>query len=70
MTPAKPRRRKYRTNCNAKNLKMFAARVRAEVHDFFELHSYDENGRKLSKAQVLENLIAFVGDRMMKRPIR
>ena len=64
------RRMKYRTGVNSKNLKMFAVRVSAEIHDFFELHSYDENGVKLSKAKVLEKLIAYAGSKMMLPPSR
>lgn len=58
-------RKKYRTGVNTKNLKQFNVRVSPDVHDFFEIHSYDKNGRKLSKAKVLERLIAFAGDRLM-----
>jgi hypothetical protein len=61
----KTRRRKYRTNCNAKNMRQLSVRVSEEVHTFIEMHSYDEKGRKLSKAKVLENIIAFIGERML-----
>ena len=65
----KPKRRmKYRTGVNAKNLKMFAVRVSAEIHDFFEIHSYDESGCKLSKAKVLERVIAIARSRMFNPP--
>lgn len=49
---------KYRTGVNAKNLKMFAARVPAEIHDFFEIYAYDENGLRRSKGKILELLVA------------
>jgi len=58
------RRRKYRTGCNAKNLKQLNVRVRSEIHDLVEIHSYDENGRKVSKAKVLEDMITFAANRM------
>lgn len=54
-------RRKYRTGCNCKNMRQLNLRVSAEVHDFFEVRSWDEMGRKLSKPKVLEYLIAAVG---------
>ena len=61
----KPKRRmKYRTGVNSKTLKQFNVRVSAEVHDFFELNSYDENGLKLSKANVLEKVIAMARRKM------
>jgi len=63
-------RRKYRTGCNAKNMRQLCVRVSEDVHSFIEIHSYDEKGRKLSKAKVLENIIAFVGERMLTRPTR
>lgn len=65
----KPKRRmKYRTGVNTKTLKQFNVRVSDEVHDFFEIHSYDENGRKLSKAKVLERVIA-IARRLMFSPL-
>lgn len=51
---------KYRTGINSKNLKQFRARVTGEVHDFFEINSYDENGMKRSKGKILEMLVAKV----------
>lgn len=62
----KTRRRKYRTGCNAKNLKQMILRLSPEVRDLIELHSYDEKGRKLSQSKVVEDMIAFAAPRMIK----
>lgn len=59
------RRRKYRSKRNTKNLKQLSVRVSPEIHDLVELHSYDEKGRKLSKAKVVEDMIAFAAPRMV-----
>ncbi len=67
----KPKRRmKYRTGVNTKTLKQISFRVSKDVYDFFVINCYDENGFKLSKAKVLEKLIAFVGDKLMPSRVR
>lgn len=59
------RKRKYRSNRNTKNLKRLQIRLDPEVMDLIELHSYDEKGRKLSKAKVVEDMISFAAPRMV-----
>ena len=58
---------KYRTGCNAKNLKEFRARVTAEVHDFFEIYAYDEKGMRRSKGKILELLVAKLTSHINQR---
>lgn len=59
------RRRKYRSNRETKNLKRLQVRLDPEVVELLELHSYDEDGRKLSKAKVIEDIIKFASPRML-----
>jgi len=66
MAPKVPPRRKYRTNCNSKNMRQLNVRVPKEIHDLVEFNSYDENGRKLSKDKVVSDMITFAAPRMMK----
>lgn len=59
-------RRKYRTKRNTKIMKQLSMRAPEDVHTFFEVASYDEKGRKLSKLEVLEQLITIAGPKILK----
>lgn len=60
------RRMKYRTGVNTKTLKQLNVRVPAVIHDLVESVIYDENGCKLSKDQVVADMITFAAPRMGK----